>query len=209
MSGPSRSWLEWSVAGRALDGEELSGDAWGTFGPEARTTFAVVDGAGHGGPANRAALRALESIGDAVGKSDGEELGRVMRDCHAALVGTRGAAVAILRLDMEQRKATFCGVGNVALRVHPPRRNCGVSLPGTVGYRLPTVRVFEADLILGDLWWMWTDGLSARTLPDRYRLDPPHLAAQRALQDFGSRADDATVMVIRVASLGGAATGAG
>lgn len=194
--------LDWAAVGRAFAGEELSGDGWGAFGPPECTTFALVDGAGHGPLAHRAATRALEAVQRTASADAREPLQRVMRACHVALSGTRGAAVALLRLDLDRRTASFCGVGNIVLHAAPPRHNCGVSLPGTVGFQLRSVRVFETELRSGDAWWLCTDGISSRMTLGGLWDAPPIVSARRLLEDFGGKDDDATVLAVRLGALG-------
>ncbi|APR88086.1 Anti-sigma B factor RsbT / Phosphoserine phosphatase RsbX [Minicystis rosea] len=202
MEGATTPWLEWSVAMRPIDGETLCGDAFRAFGPDERATFAMVDGAGHGPEASHAAEQALTAIEHALGPDGTGALDRVMHACHAALARTRGASVALLQICAPLGRAAFSGVGNIALHVYPPRRHGGISFPGTVGYRLPTVRVFDLELARGDVWLMSTDGLSSHVSIDRYRDDPAAFVARRALADFGRRTDDATAAAIRVLSAG-------
>lgn len=200
VSGPSGRPLEWTMIGRPHYNEVVSGDAWALLGPEDCQTFVMVDGAGHGPMANAAASRAIESISRGIKEDVARPLQRLMRECHVALAGTRGAAVALLRVEPRQGISSFCGVGNIASALLPKKHNSGISLPGTVGYRIPTVRVFDSPFVPGDVWWLWTDGLSSRMATERFHSEPTHVAARRALAEFGRREDDATVMVLRFAT---------
>lgn len=199
--GPAR-WIDLAVAGRHMQGEQVSGDMFHAFGEPPYVTCAMIDGAGHGPQARQAAERALDTIGRSLTPDPTVSLDRLMRACHVALGGTRGAPVGLLRLHAGLGLAWFCGVGNIALHRLPSRKPGAFSLPGTVGYRLPAVRVFELGLSVGDLWALSTDGLSSRMTLEAFGRDQAAAAAHRMLTAFGRTSDDATVAAIRVLAIG-------
>ena len=86
----------------------------------------MVDGLGHGPAAAQAAERATLAIAQA----SWEDLGAVMRHCDAALRGTRGAAVTLLRIGRDG-KAEHCGIGNIALAFFGQRASAATPGPGS------------------------------------------------------------------------------
>ena len=81
---------------------------------------------------------------------------------HRTLAPTRGAAVAVARVDMAARAVRFVGVGNIA----PPRPFDGArhmaSHNGTAGHVAPRIREFTYDFDGSPLVILHSDGLATR-----------------------------------------------
>ncbi|HID08478.1 MAG TPA: stage II sporulation protein E, partial [Armatimonadetes bacterium] len=118
----------------------------------------VADGLGSGPAAAQAAQAAV----DWVAAHDQVPLSQIMRGCHDALRHTRGAAVALVRMDTAQRVLTFVGVGNVEFHAWSDEPMRPISYAGIVGSRLPSLRVFRYRLSPGDVIMLHTDGISRR-----------------------------------------------
>ncbi len=175
----------------------VAGDAWRVFEDPTGLTVLVVDGVGHGPEAESAAQRAVEVVTSALAASPATGLDGLLQACHVALQGTRGAAVALLRVHAAQARVEFCGVGNVAIQAAPRRKGLGVSLPGTVGYRMRQPVVFASPLAPGDTFSLTTDGISSGFELDELVGVPAESAARSALSRFGKAHDDATAVVVR------------
>lgn len=91
-------------------GEEVSGDGWQAEADESGISLAVADGLGHGAEAHAAAVAAL----DVLRRRSGLMPAALMELTHAALRATRGAALALVRLDLRRNGLTFCGTGNIS-----------------------------------------------------------------------------------------------
>src|SRR5262249_15234333 len=76
-------------------GEVVCGDGWAVAPVEERLVVLLADGAGHGPEAHRATMRAIEVLRERA-KVTPEE---VVQHLHGALGATRGAAVAVARLE--------------------------------------------------------------------------------------------------------------
>ncbi|WP_163292628.1 SpoIIE family protein phosphatase [Desulfovibrio sp. JC022] len=136
--------------------EDECGDA-GYVRQENRSCFfALIDGLGHGRPANiasNAARHYLES-------NDALELTEMMQGMHEALVGTRGAVAALCRLNLNTGRMDYIGVGNICTRVFGGIENFRfVPSDGVVGYHLPTLREKSVSLSPGDVVMLYSDGI--------------------------------------------------
>ncbi|MCK8678001.1 ATP-binding protein [Streptomyces lichenis] len=167
-------------------------------GPDAGPVLAMMcDGLGHGPQAARAGDVAREAFRD----SAHTRPHRVLEDLHRALRGTRGAAVAVARVDFAAGTVEFSGVGNVsAFLVRDERRSSLLSVPGIVGHHMPHTRSFGAEAGPGSVLVMHTDGLSDRWSPQTF----PGLFARRStvisaqiLREAGGRRDDIGILAVK------------
>jgi hypothetical protein len=185
--------IELAGFARPYPDEVVCGDAFAWNVTADGASLLVADGLGHGAPAREAAGRAVATFLDAPSLAPDE----LLRRCHAALGRTRGAAVAVARVDPRHMRLSFCGVGNVRLWEVPRRGGRGTSLPGIVGLRLPPLRVFESPLHANDLVVFHTDGLPSGFDVSSVR-DVPFQDVPRALtQKHGLASDDVTVVALR------------
>ncbi|MFC4333256.1 SpoIIE family protein phosphatase [Streptomyces andamanensis] len=194
---------------RPIGGEEMCGDTWAVRyadtpaeGAEATTPLLAMmcDGLGHGPQAARAGEVAREAFRT----SRGTRPQAVLEDMHRALRGTRGAAVAVVRVDFPGRQIEFAGVGNTTTcLVSDGRRSSLLSSPGIVGAHLPRARSVFADAAPGAVLVMHSDGLNDRwspgSFPGLFARTPTVVAAQ-ILRDAGARRDDIGVLVLKAAT---------
>ncbi len=190
--------LELGVVGLAVSGEEACGDEWALVSRDGREYLLVVDGLGHGPHAAEAAREAVAAFRD--GTSD--EPAGIIAAISEALRGTRGAAVAVARLDARHGKVRFAGVGNIvgALVARATARSAGmVSLNGTAGHVVPRIQEFDYDWPEGSVVLMHSDGLDRRWdlarspgLASRH----PALIAGVLYREHRRERDDATILVV-------------
>ena len=181
-------------------GESVCGDGWiignGGTGP----TLLLVDGSGHGIHAAHAVDTATRAFSDNIDK----ECVPLVETIHRALVPTRGAALAVARIDAAARVVRFVGVGNIgAVLVAGDGARRMASYNGTVGHVAPRIREFTYSFTNRPLVILHSDGLSARWEIDSYpglAASHPSLVAGRALRDHRRGRDDATVVAMRAAS---------
>ena len=157
----------------------------------------LCDGLGHGPLAARAAAAAVRAFREGRTRMPEEAL----QEIHRALHGTRGAAVAVARIEPDAGRLLFCGVGNIAATLlGDGSRVSLVSHPGIVGHQIRSLRTFEQPLPPGSALVMHTDGLTERWNPDNLpgllRHSPVVIAGQ-LLREAGVRHDDAGVVVAR------------
>ena len=193
--------IEWATAGRPLPGEHVSGDqpiAMGIAGDSA--LFGVMDGLGHGPAAATAALRAVDALQRA--RTDRVEV--LIQLCHRVLVGTRGVAMTLARVDFATSTLTWAGVGNVsanlvakgATGIHI--RSSARLAAGIVGYRIPEIRSAEVvSLRAGDLIVIATDGITEDHLDHIDFAASATVIAAEILGKHAKESDDAMVLTAR------------
>jgi len=185
---------------RPLTGDGPCGDTT-AHRPTGRGQLAMVaDGLGHGPLAAEASRLAAKVLLD----SDAHSPAVVLERMHAALGGTRGAAIAIVRYDESTGTMVHAGVGNVVVRLAGPGgMRTLASQPGIVGHRIPRLR--ELSYSVGDsaVAVMHSDGLTQRWSLD----DVPGALAHRpavvcaaVMRAAASRRDDSSVLVLRTAA---------
>ena len=114
----SPSGLDFGAACVPLAGEEVCGDSWAIDEVEGRALVLVVDGLGHGPQAAEAAREAVRVFREMAPLGPAE----IIQAAHAALRSTRGAALAVARIDGE-RTGSPVRRGRKHLGGHPqPRR---------------------------------------------------------------------------------------
>lgn len=184
----------------AMPGEEVCGDAWGRRTTATGCAYMVADGLGHGPSAATASQAAAKAFRDSSGEdaSPAEMLARM----HAALVSTRGAAIAVADWNRDGDRLAFAGVGNVAGTIVGPDGSTQrmVSMNGIVGHNAKSIREFSYPLGTEPLLVLASDGLATSWKLDSYpglAAHHPTLIAGILYRDFSRRRDDVTVLVAR------------
>ena len=192
------SGTELGVVSAPHPAETVSGDHWAFGAGKAGRTVLVVDGSGHGPEAARAARLAAQIFGEHLD----EDCERLVERLHRALAPTRGAALAVARVDASRKLVRFVGVGNIAgAMVSDGDVRRMVSHNGTAGHIAPqdprvhlSVRRHARSLILH------SDGLSAKWELAGYpglAASHPSLIAGVLFRDHRRGRDDATVLAMR------------
>ncbi len=185
----------------ALAGQTACGDAWAHRPDVGGLRLLVADGLGHGEPAAEAARRAVELFGETRVASPAAMLERL----HAGLRSSRGAAAAVVDVNLDRQEVCFAGVGNVAGAVVSggTARNM-ISHNGTLGHEARRFAEFSYAFAPGALLVLHSDGLSTRWSLDAYPglvARHPGVIAGVLYRDFRRERDDATVVVARAAGL--------
>jgi anti-sigma regulatory factor (Ser/Thr protein kinase) len=179
-------------------GEEVCGDAWSVAAELECPAVMVVDGLGHGLGAADAARLAVRAFDAAPDLPPGAQVAAI----HDALRGSRGAAVAVARIDRERGVVTFAGVGNVAgVVVAADVGRHLVSGNGTAGHDVHRVSEFSYPWAADALLVMHSDGLGSRWQIDRYpglAGRHPALLAGVLYRDWSRGRDDVTVVAVRL-----------
>lgn len=176
-------------------GERESGDDFCVLDGGDYFVVAVADGLGHGPDATVAARKAVRYV------CEHPELppGVLLERCHGLLQGTRGAVMAIVRVERSLGKLLHAGLGNIETRlVGKERVRRPVTVNGIVGHSARKFRVEEFPYAPGDMLIMHTDGIS-----DRFEVGPASrdrdlqmLARQLAVEN-GKHHDDQLLLIVR------------
>jgi len=192
---PHRS--EWTVGAICLPlpSEELCGDAWSCAGNDTQLLLMMADGLGHGPDAARAsdAAVALVQPGSTFAPAS------MLQLAHAALHGTRGAAVAVACLDSAANELRFAGIGNISVSLHGgDRARHLVSHNGIVGSNMRKVQEFAMPLTDDAMLIMHSDGIGTRWDLEHYpglSQRHPALIAAVLYRDHVRGRDDAGIVV--------------
>jgi anti-sigma regulatory factor (Ser/Thr protein kinase) len=178
-------------------GEFVCGDSWAYADSPNGGTVLAVDGSGHGEYAARAAAVAIEVF---LANSD-RDCVRLVETLHRALAPTRGAALAVARLDRTAKAVRFVGVGNIAgALVADGQLRHMVSHNGTAGHVAPRIREFTYPFADKPTLILHSDGMSARWDLGSYpglAAAHPALIAGVLFRDYRRGRDDCSVVVLR------------
>jgi anti-sigma regulatory factor (Ser/Thr protein kinase) len=178
-------------------GERVSGDAWTSRTIGDRHLLMVADGLGHGEMAAAAAAVAIRSLRDHPQRSPTE----ILQAAHAASRSTRGSAVAIAEINLDQGTVEYTGVGNIAgVLVSAEKRSSLVSHHGTIGHEVRKIQSFRYAWDPSGLLILTSDGLGSQWRLDGYpglQHRHPSLIAGVLYRDFRRDRDDVTVVVVR------------
>lgn len=191
--------IEVGVVSEPIRGEDCCGDGWFVRHSEEGALIMVVDGLGHGVLASEAAREAEQVFS----KTKEPSLIGILTDIHDALKKTRGAAIAVARIDTQRGILTFAGVGNIggAIVSQGFGRNM-TSHNGTLGIRMERVQEFTYPWNRENLLVMHSDGLISRWDLEGYPgiwNKPASVIAALLHRDFNRGRDDVTVLVAKAA----------
>jgi hypothetical protein len=187
------------MATRCRRGEVVSGDVAVVRVLPEGALVAGIDGLGHGSEAARAARSAAAVLRE----SPGPDLVRLVRRCHRALRGTRGAAISLAFVSALESRLTWLGVGNVEGRVlsgDPATTRPKGSLAlarGVPGHELPAVRAATIAMAPGDVLALATDGVDASFADSLELSGSSQTISERILAEHWKPPDDALVIVVR------------
>jgi anti-sigma regulatory factor (Ser/Thr protein kinase) len=202
LNGPARDRRR-ALVGAAVapyPGEQICGDHWSFSEAAKGRTVVLADGAGHGIEAAQAAETAVQTF---LAHADAPCI-EVVERIHRALMPTRGAAVAIARIDDAARTVRYVGVGNISgVIVTDDGVRHMVSHNGTAGHVAPRIREFTYGFVTNPFVILHSDGLTSRWGLDSYpglASEHPSLVAGVLLRDHRRGRDDAAVVAIRALS---------
>lgn len=195
--GTSYPGIQLGAVAAQYPGERICGDQWAFRDTAHGPTLLVADGAGHGPEAARAAQAAVQTFLQQPDASTETLVDRI----HRALMPTRGAAVAIARIDLAARLVRYTGVGNICgvlITAEAPKHM--VSHNGTAGHVAPRIREFTYPFTGKPLVLLHSDGITSRWDLGSYpglAGQHPSLIAGVLLRDHRRTRDDATVVAMR------------
>lgn len=191
---PTQPW-DIGLCTRSAPDEQESGDLALAITIDGGLLLAMIDASGHG-PLAKAAADQVRARLDAASSS---QLPQLLESCHEALRDSRGAAVGLLFLNPIDDQVRYLGVGNTSAARVAGAAWRPISKDGVLGFRLPTPFEQSASLSRGDVFVMWTDGVSglpgAVTAHDAFR--PAQELAKDIVARHGRSHDDAGCIVVR------------
>lgn len=181
------------TAQRPALGQQVCGDAFIVADNDSVTTIGIADGLGHGPEA----AEASNAFCAFVQEHHVASLKEIILGSDKRLGGTRGAAAALLRIDLGAECLEFAGVGNIevhaesSIPIHP------ICVPGILGQRFRKFLPFHYEMDGAALITLFSDGISSRFEISGYRHLEPQEMAEAILKDHGKDHDDATCVVVR------------
>jgi anti-sigma regulatory factor (Ser/Thr protein kinase) len=189
--------LQVGVVCLAHPNEEVSGDSWGVEQQPGCCLIMVADGLGHGPDAAKASQAAI----DVLARHPVRTPKALVEAAHTALHGTRGAALAVVELNLAQQSLKFAGIGNIAgMSFAGQQRHHFASHNGIVGHQLSRVQEFVYPWADEIFLLLHSDGLASRWSLDTYpglMARHPSLIAGVLYRDFQRGYDDVTVLVVK------------
>jgi anti-sigma regulatory factor (Ser/Thr protein kinase) len=185
-------------AGISVGLDEACGDGWAVADVSGGTTVAVVDGIGHGARASVAADAALAALAGHPADLDG-----YLARANAAMLGTRGAALAVCLLDPGRGEMRCLSVGNIRGGILSDSGPDTLRhFRGAVGTHAmpPPARITRYPWPPGATLVLWSDGLAGHidlAAYARLLIHDPAIAAAALYRDHSSGCDDSTVVVVR------------
>lgn len=189
--------LAFGVSTRAHPAMTSNGDAfvikrWGT-----QALASIIDGVGHGEPAQRAAHAARHYLETHYDLPLADLFLGVGRACRS----TRGVVMAVARFDWDRASLTFASVGNIESRVIGARQGMNLIVRrGIVGVDAPPPLVTEHRWEQDDVMVLHSDGLTSRwqweDFPELMTASAT-VAAQRLVGALAKDDDDATAVVVK------------
>jgi len=180
-----------------MHGEIHSGDTGIIRQSALLTSWTLIDVLGHGDEA--------AELADAVHlyMNNSEILPPIdtILDLHERFRGSRGMVASNILLNMEDKSAIFCGIGNIVTRFFGATNRQMVNRDGVVGYRMVNPISSQIDIHPGDTLLMHSDGISSRLLPKTMSLIPT-LSSQHIVEHifkhYARETDDASALVVRI-----------
>lgn len=186
----------WGAVCRPKQGQRVSGDVYVVLEHSGgQLLAAIIDGLGGGEEAAHAANLGAQVLHEHAdwGLQD------LTRAMHTAMHHTRGAVSGLLRLDPVSSSARFVGVGNIGVHAYSRQPIKPISKSGILGFRLPTLLELSYSYQPGDLFVLYSDGISSRFAQEQQAdlKPPPQQIADYLLTQYGKSIDDATVVVVK------------
>jgi anti-sigma regulatory factor (Ser/Thr protein kinase) len=193
-STPPKTGFQFYGFSLPLSGETVSGDSWSDKHID-HTTLLVSDGLGHGVLAHEASLTAVRTY-LAHPRSQPFDL---VNTLHLALRSTRGAAIAVARVDEKKSIVEYCGLGNIAgTIVGRSTVKRLISYNGTAGVQMRKTQSLPYPIDKDSLLILHSDGLATHWSLTPYvglQVRHPLIVAAVLYRDFTRGNDDVTVVV--------------
>ncbi|MGI9482209.1 MAG: SpoIIE family protein phosphatase [Hyphomicrobiales bacterium] len=182
---------------RPFLGERVAGDAGLVLEENDGLFLAIIDVLGHGPEAHEVARHIIGRLE----REDRSELCELLSRLHESVIGTRGAAIAVARLNFENGLLQYAGIGNTVCRKIGREPVRLVSRDGTLGHIMRTPRLESLQMSAGDILLLYTDGVQDHFDLEEYsdlETDSAWSLARTIIRQFGKPHDDATCIAVRM-----------
>lgn len=195
--------LQYSIAGRPFEGEEVSGDLGVVWSMDSNPGFvyaALVDVLGHGNEAYKLACRIREYI-ELTREGD---LVLWVTALHKYIRGERGCAGSFCKWDLAKSLVSHVGVGNTRTKIIGNNQKSFIPRSGVIGYLLPSLREETCPVAKTDFLIMYSDGVSEhfdlddcypQLKPEEYTVDS---LVNSIIKCFGKENDDSICLAMQL-----------
>lgn len=154
-------YIEALIYHQAKNGNQESGDAYFTHSEDDYFLFAIADGLGNGPMAQRSA----EIIPKVLAEHHDETIDELLNRCNEFMIQKRGAAVAIVKVDFNEKTIQYSCVGNVRLYIlqHSGKMIYPLPVSGYLSGRKLKLRTQTYTYNPGDLFFLHSDGVELRS----------------------------------------------
>lgn len=194
---------QWQIGSMCIPiaNERVCGDSWIAVDGQRMLTVLVADGLGHGPDAAHASLLAVSVLEQAPANLPSETL----QKSHQLMKGSRGAAVAVARVDLDTAELRYTGVGNISgcIYNHKSRQHL-LSHNGIVGSHMSRTKEFTHAWCEDSMLVMHSDGVGTKWDINNYAgLENCHPSVIAAVlhRDHTRVRDDSTIVVIKRAQI--------
>lgn len=185
--------MKLGIASRPTLGYDVNGDAYVAKEWDGQTLLAMLDGLGHGEEAWIVSSKAKDYILE----NRIKDLEQLVLDLHAHLHMTRGIAAGLTKIDRATNRLSFCGIGNIEIRIigEPPMHPA--SLDGIVGMSLRKAKKSEYRYNSLKAVILHSDGISSKFDLSDYPtiFEHPQKVSEQILNEWGKKYDDATIII--------------
>lgn len=185
--------MNFGIASRPTSGLTVNGDTYLIKESNEQTLLAVMDGLGHGEEASSASEKAKEYIAE----NSAEDIDQIISGLHLHLRGTRGVVAGLIRIDRVGHRLSFCGIGNIDVRIigEPPMHP--TSLDGIIGLNVRKIKQFGYKYTSLRAVVLYSDGISSKFDTSNYPIiyKQPQEVAEQILAEWGKQHDDATIII--------------
>lgn len=196
LSITKKSLWEIGLYNRPIAGGYLSGDSVTIVEFDRYILLGIVDVSGHGEKAHELSVVISEYIHNFAS----ENLAVLITEIHAILISTLGAAVGLLLIDTASATFQYLGVGNTGANRSVGEVWKGISRDGVLGQRLPGLYPQSGVLKNGDVFSMWSDGVSDHAGNSFVKNNSFHSAqtiARDLISELGKQHDDASCIILK------------
>ncbi len=190
---------QWQIGSMCipLASEKECGDSWVAVNSQDFLTVLVADGLGHGPDAAEASLMAVS-----VCEQYSQDLpSEILQKSHISMKGSRGAAVAVARIDLKAAELRYTGVGNISGCIYRNQvRQHLLSHNGIVGSHMSRTKEFSHEWSDNSLLVLHSDGIGTKWDINSYEgLSSclPSVIAAVLHRDHTRIRDDSTIVVVK------------